>query len=289
VRYPGTYVAGGYNRLLTTAAGRVVEAEDLVNLPNWLNLELGLPESGWFDERQVHLTSYRQELDLKHGMLLRAITFEDHHARRTTLRERRFVSMAEMHTAALEITLTAENWSGPVTVRSGIDGRVVNAGAKLYEKFNNNHLQPIAGEIVGEDAVMLLVRTSQSNLHIGQSVRTRVYRGGGEAIEPARRPLREPGYIGQEFDVQIGEGETLRIEKLAVLYTSRVAAISEPGVASRTAVARAQSFETTRTDHVLVWRQLWRRFDMHLLPSASMCTSCPQETHTSWTSRYYSG
>ena len=36
--YPGTYLAGGYNRLGTEVAGRLVENEDLVNLPNWLVL-----------------------------------------------------------------------------------------------------------------------------------------------------------------------------------------------------------------------------------------------------------
>lgn len=36
--YPGTYLAGGYNRLQTEIAGRVIENEDLVNLPNWLCL-----------------------------------------------------------------------------------------------------------------------------------------------------------------------------------------------------------------------------------------------------------
>ena len=38
VHYPGTYLAGGYNRLITTIAGRGIENEDLVNLPNWLGL-----------------------------------------------------------------------------------------------------------------------------------------------------------------------------------------------------------------------------------------------------------
>mgnify|MGYP000080958888 CR=1 FL=1 len=32
VHYPGTYLAGGYNRLETTIAGRTIENEDLVNL-----------------------------------------------------------------------------------------------------------------------------------------------------------------------------------------------------------------------------------------------------------------
>ena len=38
IHYPGTYLAGGYNRQKTEIAGRIVENEDFVNLPNWLCL-----------------------------------------------------------------------------------------------------------------------------------------------------------------------------------------------------------------------------------------------------------
>jgi trehalose/maltose hydrolase-like predicted phosphorylase len=65
--------------------------------------------------------------------------------------------MSDMHLAALELALTAENWSAKVAVRSAVDGRVVNAGAKLYRRFNNKHLEPLTGEVVGEDGVYMLV------------------------------------------------------------------------------------------------------------------------------------
>ena len=175
---PGTYLAGGYNRLRTDIAGRVVENEDLVNFPNWLALEFRIADGDWFDPRTVTLLSYRQELDLRRGMLLRTIRFEDGQGRRTTLKERRLVSMSDMHLGALELALTAENWSASVTVRSAIDGRVVNAGAKLYRTFNNTHLEPLAGEVVGEDGVYLLVRTCQSHLHVAQAARTQAFVDG---------------------------------------------------------------------------------------------------------------
>jgi trehalose/maltose hydrolase-like predicted phosphorylase len=40
VHYPGTYVHGGYNRETTILGGLPVLNEDLVNLPNWLVLQL---------------------------------------------------------------------------------------------------------------------------------------------------------------------------------------------------------------------------------------------------------
>ena len=266
IHYPGTYLAGGYNRLRTDIAGRVVENEDLVNFPNWLALEFRIAEQDWFDARTVKLLSYRQELDLRRGMLLRSISFEDGQGRRSTLKERRLVSMGDMHLGALELALTADNWSAGVTVRSAIDGRIVNAGAKLYRKFNNKHLEPLAGEVVGEDGVYLLVRTCQSNIHVAQAARTRAFLDG-QLLDVRRRVIEEPGYIGQELKVDVKQGETLVLEKLASFYTSRDHAISECGLEARKAIARAGRFDAVMADHVLAWKHLWRRFDVHIQPA----------------------
>jgi beta-phosphoglucomutase family hydrolase len=263
VHYPGTYRACGYNRLRTDIAGRVVENEDLVNLPNWLALEFRIGDGDWFDLRTVKMLSCRQELDLRRAMLFRNIRFEDSDGRRSNLKERRLVSMADMHLGALELALTAENWSAKVTVRSAIDGRIVNAGAKLYRKFNNKHLEPLAGEVVGEDGIYMLVRTCQSNIHVAEAARSQAFVNGA-LREGRRRLIDEPGYIGQEFVVELRKSETLAVEKLAAFYTSRDDAISEPGAAARKAIARADRFDAVMAQHVLVWKHLWRRFDAHL-------------------------
>lgn len=265
IHYPGTYLAGGYNRLRTDIAGRIVENEDLVNCPNWLALGFRIAGQGWFDARSVKLLSYRQELDLRRGLLLRTISFEDSQGRRSTLSERRLVSMGDMHLAALELSLTADNWSAAVTVRSAIDARVVNAGAKLYRKFNSKHLETLAGEIVGVDGVCLRVRTCQSNIQVGQSVRTQAFLDG-ETLDVLRQLIEEPDTIGQEFEVNLPQGQTLVLEKLASFYTSRDHAMSECGLEARKAIARAGRFDAAMAQHVLAWKHLWRRFDVHIEP-----------------------
>lgn len=266
LHYPGTYLAGGYNRLRTDIAGRVVENEDLVNFPNWLALEFRIDGEDWFEVRTTKLLSYHQELDLRHGMLLRSISFEDGQGRRSTLKERRLISMGDMHLGALELALTADNWSAGVTVRSALDGRVVNTGAKLYRKFNNKHLEPLAGKAVGEDSVYLMVRTCQSNIHVAQAARTRAFLDE-QLLEVRRRIIEEPGYIGQELKVDVKQGKTLVLEKMAVFYTSRDQAISECGLEAQKAIARAGRFDSLMADHVLAWRHLWRRFDVHIKPA----------------------
>jgi beta-phosphoglucomutase family hydrolase len=266
VHYPGTYLACGYNRMRTDIEGRVVENEDLVNFPNWLALKFRIAGGDWFDLRTVNILSYRQELDLRRGVLFRTVDFEDGHGRRSTLKERRLVSMANMHLGALELALTAENWSARVTVRSAIDAGVVNAGAKLYRKFNNKHLETLAGGIIGEDTVYMLVRTCQSNIHVAQAARTQAF-VNGELRERRRRVIEEPRYVGHELMIDLRQGETLVLEKLASFHTSRDQAISEPVVAARKAIARTARFDTVMAEHVIAWKHLWRRFDVHMQPA----------------------
>jgi hypothetical protein len=79
IHYPGTYLAGGYNRLETELARKVVENQDLVNLPNWLPLTFRIPDEAGFNLMAVEILSHRQELDLKKGILLRTIRLRQVH------------------------------------------------------------------------------------------------------------------------------------------------------------------------------------------------------------------
>ncbi|HDS06380.1 MAG TPA: glycoside hydrolase family 65 protein, partial [Bacteroides sp.] len=130
--YPGTYMACGYNRMTSKIAGKEVENEDLVNWPNWLFLSFRHNEGPWFDLEQMEVLEYLQELDLKQGTLLRKMKFRDSEDRITSLISSRVVSMGDLHEAGIQWILIPENWSGSVTIRSGIDGRVTNNGVERY-------------------------------------------------------------------------------------------------------------------------------------------------------------
>jgi beta-phosphoglucomutase family hydrolase len=265
LHYPGTYLAGGYNRLHTDVAGRPVEHEDLVNFPNALALSFRIAKGNWFDFNNVRLLSYRQELDLRRGVLLRTLRFDDSEGHRCTLAERRFVSMSDMHLYALELSLTAENWSESITVRSAIDGRVTNAGAKLYRHFNNKHLIGLGSAPLDTESIYLRVCTSQSDIRLVQAARTKAFHNGAP-LHPKRRLIKEPAYIAHEFDIALTAGNTVSLEKTIALFTSRDQAISEPTLAARNAIARAPRFEPLLTAHIEAWAHLWRRFDIHLKP-----------------------
>ncbi len=265
VHYPGTYVAGCYNRLKTEIAGRDVWNEDLVNVPNWLPLTFR-PEGGeWFDLRDVELLDYRQELHLATGELRRALRYRDSGGRETSVASRRFVHMAHPHLAAVETTIEPLNWSGTLDVRSALDGRVVNNGVARYRRLNNRHLEAVETEAVGDDAIFLRVRTSQSRIDLAMAARTHVY-PNGSLKNTDRRLVQDAAYIAHDLTVPITQGAALTVEKVIALYTSRDHAISECGLEARKAVGRARTYDALLRTHARAWEHIWRRFDIAIVP-----------------------
>ena len=263
ISYPGTYVAGLYNRLATEIAGRMVVNEDLVNVPNWLPLAFRVAGGPWFDVQQANVLDHRLELDMRHGTLLRRLAWEDAEGRRTRIVQRRFVSMKDEHLAGLETTFTAENWSGTLEVRSGLDGRVVNAGVKRYRDLNGRHLAVLDQAEVDKDTVDLQVETTQSHVRVALAARTRLLREG-RTVEAGRRLVAEPGFVAHELAVELEQGRPTTVEKVVALYTSRDRAISESRADARLTVAGAEDFAGLLARHEGAWNSLWNRFDVQL-------------------------
>jgi trehalose/maltose hydrolase-like predicted phosphorylase/beta-phosphoglucomutase-like phosphatase (HAD superfamily) len=259
VHYPGTYVAGLYNRLVSTVAGREIENEDLVNVPNWLPLRFRVTGGPWSDVGQAE--DHRLELDMRRGMLTRQFTWRDAGGRRTSVIQRRFVSYKDEHLAGLETQLTAKNWSGTLEVRSGLDGRVVNAGVKRYRDLNGRHLATLGQGEIDQETVDLQVETTQSHVRVALAARTRLLRDGVPA-EADRTLVEEPGFVAHQLSVRLEQGQPAIVEKVVALHTSRDRAISESRHDARLAVARAGSFEELLAAHERAWRSAWSRFDI---------------------------
>lgn len=258
--YPATYVAGCYNRLESQVGDRMIENEDFVNVPNWLPLSFRIENSDWFDLSQVELLSYAQELDMRHGLLLRDIRFKDAMGRVTALHDTRFVHMGLPHFAGLKTRIRAENWSGRLGLRSALDGAVINDGVTRYRALNQQHLAPVSTGSDG-DCIWIKVKTVQSDIAIAQAARTRVLLDGAD-VQPERLTSEREAWVGQDFELEIQEGQSVEVEKVVALYTSRDNAISECELAARTAIARAPDFETLKVSQAEAWEYIWDQCDI---------------------------
>ena len=262
--YPGTYVAGGYNRLVSEVAGRSVANEDLVNFPNWLPLTFRPEDGDWLHPGTVELLEQRWRLDMRAAVLHRHLRVRDPQGRETTVVSRRIVSMRCGRLAAIDYCITPENWEGGIRIRSELDGAVTNAGVARYRQLANHHLEVLETGTVAPEGTFLLVQTRQSRFLVAQAARTRLYRGE-ERIHPHRHILDDRRQrIGEELRTTVARGETLRVEKLVALETARDRGAGDVGMEARLRVDAAPSFERLLSAHRLAWQALWRRYDVQI-------------------------
>jgi trehalose/maltose hydrolase-like predicted phosphorylase len=263
VHYPGTYVHGGYNRETTILSSVPVLNEDLVNMPNWLVLQLRIEGGEAIRLADVDLLSYRHELDVRYATVVRRVRFRDVSGRETTLHSRRFVSMGDPHHAGIEWTLVPENWSGRVEVVTAIDGRVSNGGVARYRQLEGRHLNPVSPRTFGSEVVALKAETRQSNLYISHAARTRVF-AADQLLQVERRLYQVEDYIQQVLAFDVQQGQTTRVEKMVAFYTSRDPAVSDTLVRAARSAVRHGDFGAAFARHTAAWEELWQVCDMRV-------------------------
>ncbi len=261
VHYPGTYLAGVYNRLTSVVAGREVEDEHLVNAPNWLLVDVQFEGGDWWSAGGLAVTAERRQLDLSRGVLTRTAVLADDGGRRLRLTQRRLVSMARPHLAVLETTLVADGWTGTVTVRSGIDAGVTNSNVAEYAALANRHLIGVEASQPAPGLLLVTAETSQSGVRITTAARTTV-----TGAPATRRPdLRAgDGRYAHTFDIDLADGAAAVIDKTVAITTSRDPAMASPAAGALDQLGDAGGFADLLPDHEAAWRRLWDRFAIHL-------------------------
>jgi trehalose/maltose hydrolase-like predicted phosphorylase len=198
--YPGTYLAGGYSRRKSTIHGKTYEHETLINLPNWLLLLFKIDDGPWLNLDDVEMLAFRQALDLQKGVLSFYAHFLDPDGHETTIRSERLVHMRYPHLAAMWTSVTAENWSGRLTIQSALDGNVINNNIKKYRHLDYmkfQHLIPVATEFPdGDDGAGLDGRNLQRPRLLGRYVRLSLLQPAHAGTFPGVAPVSLPSAGG---------------------------------------------------------------------------------------------
>lgn len=262
VHYPGTYVAGLYNRLESELETGCSEEESLVNLPNWLAFSFRIADGPWFDLEGARLLDYRQVLDVRRGVLARSVRYADAHGRITRFETEAFAHMRHEHVGVLTATITAENWSGALTVRSALDGRVENAGVERYQPFNGAHLEALGSGRDERGRLWLRVGTVQSRIKIALACEHRVHAPGAPCARSVTGGGEREAYIAEEIRCELAAGTALRVEKVMALCTSRDRGMSEAKFEALRWLSRLASCDDLLQAHTLEWAYLWSRCDL---------------------------
>lgn len=259
VHYPGTYLAGFHNRLGGDSR-RPGGEESIVNLPNWLPLTFRPAGGDWYAPNVGRRVHEHRVLDLRSGVYLRELVVVDREQRRTRVRQRRLVSMANPHLAALETRIIAENWSGRLEVRSGIDGGVVNANAAATTGTRGRHLTDVESGTDGPETLWLAAQTTGSRQWVAVAARTTISAADGRHAHTSPADLHGPDEVAQVLGIDVTRGQPVVVQKTVTVFSGRDRVVHDPLTASRVELRSAGSFDLLLTEHAAAWACLWERF-----------------------------
>ncbi|APF18594.1 beta-phosphoglucomutase family hydrolase [Caldithrix abyssi] len=260
INYPGTYLAGLYNRLTSIVSGREVQNEDFVNCPNWLPLTFKIANGQWLDLNKVEIIVFERRLDFRDGSLYRKVIVKDNKGRETLIQSVRFISMAKPHLAALKYTITPLNYNSDITIRSELDGQVINGGVKRYSQLNSKHWETIdqGGE---KEKSFLVVRTNQSKIKLAVAARLFIKING----QPVNSPVEittDPGSVKSTLQIKGKKNTPLTVEKIVAIYTSKEE--DHPKLSAENEINQVNSFEELYNESKKAWSKIWKKIDIQL-------------------------
>ncbi|MGW1349826.1 glycoside hydrolase family 65 protein [Streptomyces sp. NPDC002409] len=261
--YPGTYLAGCYDRRTSLVAGEQVENEDLVNLPNWTLLRYRClpddsPPGDWLTPDSAQLRHYGVQLDPGRGVLTRRLFFQDARGRGLRVGHLRIVHMGDPGLAAQLTTFHAYGWTGAVEVEAALDGAVTNAGVERYRHLESRHLLGHRSGFEPDGSAFLSCRTSDPGHLIALAVRTET------RPECPVRAITTPTGTVQTYRLPLGRGRSASVEKTVALRTSLDRPPGDPLTEAVGAVTRAPAFPALLATHRAAWQRLWEEGELYV-------------------------
>jgi len=262
VNYPGTYISGLFNRLVSKVGDRDVENEDFVNITNWLPVSFRINEEDWFafnPDASQKLLKMNRTLDMYSGELSREMELEDEKGRITRVGSSRFVGMHDPHRAGIRYSLTPLNYSGRIELRSCISGDHKNSGVERYNDLEQQHLLP-GIEKFENDTLKLVVNTSQSGIRIASCARNILSKEEGvkSSVDFG------PGWISQTFIAEAANNEEIVLEKLVSLSTSRDPGIKDAAAEAEKIIGQMGSFSEEMELSSVAWSETWNKIDISI-------------------------
>jgi hypothetical glycosyl hydrolase len=249
-RYAGQarnlFVTGTFDRFHDS------EVTELPNLPDLTNLTLtvdGVP----FSMERGELVSCTRELNLQTGELTRRVLWRPPHGGLLTLCFRRFVSLAREHLLGFQVEVTCTEAGCAVTVESGIDGTVTNSGTQ--------HLCERVKRLIGGRILFMEEETVQSGIGCRlHAAHTFAVDGCEAAVR--RLPIMRRRYLGEAVSLPLQKGQTLRVEKLCCVSTTRDLTPTD-GVALLYEAA-AMGYGGLLRESAAAWAVLWATQDIRI-------------------------
>lgn len=221
---------------------------ELVNLPDWLDLELRVDERP-FRLDQGQILHFRRTVNLNQGILRREVRWQSPDGVVVDLSFERFASYVHENVAGLRLLVTAVNQPCRVTLHTGINGHVANEDLLHWRSL---------GQGDGDGAIWWHGRTRHTGIELGVAAAVEV-RGEETSVTVQQCPGQPRFTISRQLDA----AQTLQVDKLVSYAASRDAV---PEAANVTGRARQNlqslSYDELRQRQQAAWARLWADCDV---------------------------
>ncbi|QNA90804.1 glycoside hydrolase family 65 protein [Massilia sp. Dwa41.01b] len=261
----GTYLNGFYESepiVYPESAHALAKVNQfMLNVPNAKGVEITI-DGERFDPLAGTLGRYERVLDLRSGVLVRALEWTAPNGKRIALRSRRVVSFANKHLFAIEVEITPLNFSGSIGLKSFIDGAVKNQEAgddpRVGSAVSGPALRTLSVEQDGSFSA-LVQRTHNSGFMLVSAIATQVDDAPGSAWRDGER-------AGQVFAPAAAEGQPLRLTKYGSYHSSRDYPEGELLARARQTLAQAQAagFEALCAAQAAYLADFWAGADVEI-------------------------
>jgi len=240
---PVTLVNGVYDAVPITFT-------ELANVPNWLSFTISINRERFSLDCGTRL-GYERILNLRTGVLSRKVRWRSPRGHTLDLHFERFTSLADPHLLALQCCVTSLDLDGEIEFHAALDGHVDNRGYI--------HWDPVAqgGE---SQRIWLHSRTRTSNIDLVEAATLQIH--GGQDTQfmlmdcPGCPTLVAHGWVRQ--------GQTLRADKLVILYTSREESDPRQAALQRLdqLLTSEQGYAELLATHQVEWEKYWATSDV---------------------------
>lgn len=257
----GSYLAGVYypdkTRVGWWKNGYPEYFAKVINAVQWIGLDIEIDGVG-LDLAQGEILAFERRLDMKGGVLYRRFTLRMPNGVEVEVTAKRMYHLFQSDTASLQYTLRVVHADVGVSVRSYLDGDVVNRDSNYDERF----WIPVAEDI--EDDLVLVTETKKTAFRVEARLQNVFYIDG--VAQPAGHKSKAPFYVGEELHTHLKAGESIRIEK----YVSIVSSLNHPfdklSEAAQSSLAKitSTSYEELLQKQAAAWAHIWEESDIQI-------------------------
>jgi trehalose/maltose hydrolase-like predicted phosphorylase len=223
---------------------------ELANVPDWMELDVILAGER-FSLATGQILAFERCLDLATATLSRNVRWRSPKGRTTRLVFERFASLVDPHLAGVRLQITPEDYAGTIEARAGIDAAADNLGFRHWNALEQK---------TGPRQAWLQCRTRATGIDLVMGITLEL--GGGQARSYHQWDVKAHPTLAAHC--RATEGETVSVQKWAVLYTSRELKKPVRLVQRRLGTMHGLCWEDACQSHASAWKEEWQRCDVEI-------------------------